>query len=171
MCWKDRVATAIATPQDDEILRLGNELNQTYISYGRLGELSKQRQSLADSSSAKMSKKVAIERMQLKSKKAYDNRNWDLVDRLENDGKFLETAKDEELPAELRGKTVAEKTAAIEGYAKKRAELKKKIGELEAQRAAFIAADQAKNGDKNAPSLDTELMKSTKKAAAKKGYK
>lgn len=168
---QNRVATAIATPQDDEILRLGNELNSTYVAYGQMGELSKQRQSLADSSSAKMSKKVAIERMQLKSKKAYDNRNWDVVDRVENDGTWLANAKEEELPAELRAKTLEEKKAAVAELAKKRAELKKKIGELEAARAAFIAADQAKNGDKNAPSLDTELMKSTKKAAAKKGYK
>lgn len=168
---QNRVATAVATPQDDEILRLGNELNGTYWSYGKLGEQSKQRQALADSSSAKMSKKVAIERMQLKSKKGYDNRGWDVVDAVSNDGKWLENAKEEDLPAQLQAKTIAEKKAAVAELAQKRAELKKKIGELEAARAAFIAADQAKNGDKNAPSLDTELMKSTKKTAAKKGYK
>ena len=42
---------------------------------------------------------------------------------------------------------------------------------LEAERNAYIEAERAKLGTKDAPSLESEMMKSTKKAAAKKPAK
>ncbi len=168
---QNKVAAHVAAPQDDEILRLGDELNSTYIAYGHEGQASMVRQKAADLSSAKMSKKVAIERMKLKTKKAYDNYKWDMVDAVDKKQDFLETAKEEELPAELRGKTLAEKKETVAAAAKKRAELKAKIAELEQARSEFVKAEKAKTGAKDEPSLDSELMKSTKKTAAKKGYK
>ncbi len=168
---QNQVAVHVPAPQDDEILRLGDELNSTYMGYGRMGASSKMRQMEADKSAAKMSKKVAIERMQLKRKKAYDNGNWDVVDALEKKQDFLKEAKDEELPPELKGKSLAEKEALVKANAAKRAELKAKIGKLEAERLQHIQAEKAKTGMKDEKSLDSELMKSTKKVAGKKGYK
>lgn len=168
---QNRVAAHVPAPQDDEILRLGDELNGTYIAYGAAGQASVQRQKLADLSSAKMSKKVAIERMQLKTKKSYDNGTWDLVDATDKKKDFLANAKEDDLPAAMKGKTLAEKEAMVAEAAAKRAQLKAKIAELEQARAEFLRAEKAKTGASDAPSLDTELMKSTKKTAAKKGYK
>lgn len=167
----NHVARHIPSPQDDELLRLGQELNKTYLAYGADGEASIARQMRADSSAAKLSKKVALERAQLKSKASYNNASWDLVDAVDKDGKFLEKASDDQLPAALRGKSLEEKKAFVAANAAKRAELKAKIAKLEAERNKYIAAEQAKLGGENAKSLETELMKSTKKAAAKKGYK
>ncbi|MBL0219753.1 MAG: hypothetical protein IPQ07_38540 [Myxococcales bacterium] len=90
---------------------------------------------------------------------------------MEKDGKFLETASDDKLPAELRGKSAAEKQQLVAANAAKRAELKSKIGKLEAQRSAFLDAERAKRGGAPEQSLDTELLKTTKKIATKKGYK
>lgn len=168
---QNKVAQHIPSPQDDEILRLGGELNSTYIAYGAEGQASMARQKEADFSSAKMSKKVALERAQLKSKKGYSNSNWDLVDATNDDGKFLENARDEQLPEAMRGKTLEEKKAIVAANAAKRAEIQAKIAKLEAERTAYIEAERAKLGTKDAPSLESELMKSTKKTAAKKGYK
>ncbi|MDX2089756.1 MAG: VWA domain-containing protein [Kofleriaceae bacterium] len=169
---QNAVAQHIPAPQDDEILRLGNELNSTYLAYGAEGQASLARQSAADASSMKMSKKVAIERAQLKRKKAaYDNDSWDLVDAVDKNGRFLETAKDEQLPAAMRGKTLEEKKQIVADNAAKRAELQARIGKLEAERNAFLAGEQAKRKGEQAQSLESELMRSTKKTAAKKGYK
>jgi hypothetical protein len=167
----NKVATHIPAPQDDEILRLGDELNSTYIAYGRAGQASMQRQKAADMSSAKMSKKVAIERMNIKSKKSYDNTNWDLVDAQDKDANFLSKESEENLPVEMRGKTLEEKKAMVDAAAKKRTELKAKIAELEKARRAHVENEKVKNGVKDEASLDSELMKSTKKTAGKKGYK
>ncbi|MEO7091831.1 MAG: VWA domain-containing protein, partial [Polyangiales bacterium] len=68
---QNQVAVHIPSPQDTEILQLGDQLNNTYMAYGSEGQASIARQKDADVSSAKMSPKVAIERAQLKSKKAY----------------------------------------------------------------------------------------------------
>lgn len=165
------VAQAIAAPQDDEILRLGNELNGTYLAYGADGAAAMARQSGADAASAKLSKKVALERSQLKAKAAYRNDTWDVVDAIEKDADFLGKAKPDALPAELRGKSLAEQQQIIAGKAAARADLKAKLAKLEADRTAFIAAEQAKAAGPEQKVLETELMKSTKKVAAKKGYK
>ena len=164
------VAQAIAAPQDDEILQLGNQLNSTYLAYGSGGAAASARQSGADADSAKLSKKVALERSQLKAKPSYRNESWDVVDAVARDGAFLDKAKDDDLPAELRGKTLAERQALVAAKAAARAELQAKLARLAAERTAFLA-EQAKQAAPAAPSLETELMKSTKKVAAKKGYK
>ena len=168
---QNHVAQHIAAPQDDEILRLGQELNNTYMAFGAEGRVASQRQARADASSAKMSKKVAIERATLKSKKAYKNAKWDLVDAVETDPNALAKVKDEQLPEVMRGKTLAEKQAMLAANSAKRAEIKAKIAKLEADRSSFVQAEQAKTGADTTQSLETELYKSTKKAAAKKGYK
>ena len=168
---QDQVAQHIASPQDTEILRLGNELNGTYIAYGADGVASFDRQNKADAQSATLSPKVALERAQLKGKKAYRNDNWDVVDAVEKNGKFLEEAPDDKLPTTLRGKPLAEKQQIVAANAAKRAELKSKIAKLEVERTTFVDAERAKQGGPQEQSLETELMKSTKKIATKKGYK
>ncbi len=119
---QNQVAMHIPAPQDAEILALGDQLNDTYIAYGAEGQASMVRQKNADFASAKMSKKVAIERAQLKSKKAYRNDTWDLVDAVESKPDFLATASDDKLPAEMRGKSLAEKQQMVAERAAKRAE-------------------------------------------------
>jgi len=165
------VAQHIASPQDADILRLGNELNSTYMAYGDEGRASAVLQAKADVSSAELSRKVALERAQLKSTSNYRNERWDVVDAVDNDGKFLEQVADDKLPSELRGKTLAEKQKIVAGNAAKRAELKAKIAKLEVERTRFLEAERAKQGGAEAQSLETELMKTTRKVAAKKGYK
>jgi hypothetical protein len=140
------------------------------MAYGEAGGAAFARQASADASSAKLSAKVAIERAQLKGKKAYRNAHWDVIDAVEADGKFLDKAKEGALPAELRGKTLAEKKEIIGKNAAKRAEIRATIAKLESERSAFLE-DERKKQPEAAPSLETELMKSTKKVAAKKGYK
>jgi hypothetical protein len=168
---QNQVAQHIPSPQDDDILRLGNELNGTYIAYGNEGAASVARQAKADVSSAAISRKVALERAQVKSTKGYTNANWDLVDAVDNNGKFLEQATDGDLPPALRGKTLAEKQQIVAASAARRAELKAKIANLEAERNKFLAAERAKTNAAEPQMLETELMKSTKKVATKKGYK
>ncbi len=168
---QNHVAQHIASPQDSEILRLGNELNGTYIAYGAEGVASVERQAKADASSAKISPKVALERAQLKGKTSYSNANWDIVDAVEHNGRFLEQASDDQLPSALRGKPLAEKQQIVAANAAKRAELRSKIAKLEAERTTFVEAERAKKTDAPVQSLETELMKSTKRIATKKGYK
>ncbi|HVK75526.1 MAG TPA: vWA domain-containing protein [Kofleriaceae bacterium] len=167
---QNRVAQHIPAPQDDEILQLGAALNATYLAYGADGQAAAARQASADVSSAKLSKKVAVERNALKAKAAYKNDRWDVVDAVDKDAGWLARTPDRELPAELRGKSLAEKQQLVAAKAAERAALKARIGKLEAERTRFVEAERAKQAGADAPSLETEMKKSTRKAAAKKGY-
>ncbi len=168
---QDQVAEHIPAPQDDEILQLGSTLNRTYVAYGAQGAAASARQATADASSAKLSKKVALERSQLKAKASYSNKAWDLVDAVEGDAGFLTKAKDADLPVEMQGKTLAEKEQIVAAKAAERAQIKAKIAKLEAERTAFLAAERARLGKAAEVSLESELTKGTKKVASKKGYK
>lgn len=167
---QDRVAHHIPAPQDADILRLGGELNQTYLAYGADGAASMARQTAADASSAKLSAKVALERSQLKAKRAYKNTSWDLVDKVEEDAGFLAKADDASLPAALRGKSLAEKQQLVAEQAAKRAALKAELARLEVERTKFLDAERAKTSP-DAPSLESELVKGTAKVAGRKGWK
>jgi hypothetical protein len=167
---QNQVAQHIPAPQDADILRLGAQLNDTYVAYGAHGQQAAARQASADASSARMSAKVAVERSQLKAKRGYKNEMWDLVDALEKDAAFLDKVADPDLPSELRGKSLAEKKAAVAAKAATRAELKARIVELEAERTRFLARERERLGAAEDQSLNAGLMTPTKKAATKKGY-
>ena len=168
---QNHVAQHIPAPQDAEILQLGAQLNDTYVAYGAEGGASAARQVAADAASARLSPKVAIERAQLKRKASYRNEQWDVVDATEKDDDFLARTEDEQLPGELRGKSLEEKKKIIADKSAERAKLKGRIAKLEAERSAFLAKEQARRGTKEAKSLETELTRSAKKKAASKGYK
>jgi hypothetical protein len=167
---QNHVAQHIASPQDADILRLGTELNSTYLAFGADGAAAVARQEEADTSSAKMSAKVALDRAQLKGKASYDNSGWDVIDALNGNAKFLEETADDKLPASLRGKTLAEKKEIVAAKAKERAALQAQLAKLEVERTKFIEAERAKLNTKEAQSLESELMKTTRKIATGKGY-
>ena len=167
---QDRVAAHIPAPQDADILRLGGQLNGTYLAYGADGAAAAQRQAAADASSARLSAKVALERSQLKAKAAYKNSSWDLIDAVADDAGVLARTPDGSLPAELRGKSLAEKQQYVAEKTAERARIKAEIARLEAERTRFLDGERAKVAPE-APSLETELMKGTRKVAGKKGWK
>lgn len=168
---QNQVARYVPSPQDAEILRLGQQINATYLAYGAAGAASVARQDAADKDSAKMSPKVALERAQIKAKKSYDNRGWDVIDANKNNANFLGQTKEEDLPTELRGKSLAEKQQIITAKTAERDELQKKLAKLETERKQFLDAENAKHHSAEDQSLGNELMKSTKQVATKKGYK
>jgi hypothetical protein len=168
---QNHVAQHVPSPQDDEILRLGAELNRTYLAYGADGQAAMARQASADASSAKLSKKVALERSQLKAKAGYRNSQWDVVDAVAGNANWLAESSDDALPAQLRGKSLAEKQKLVADTAAERARIKARIAKLEAERAAFVAAEQARRAAAEPRSLETEMKKTSRKAAAAKGYR
>jgi hypothetical protein len=168
---QNHVARHIAAPQDAEILQLGAQLNDTYVAYGAQGGAAKARQEKADASSARISPKVALERAQLKRKASYSNEYWDVVDAVNKDGDFLSKTAEADLPAELQGKSLEDKRRIVAGKAAARAELKAKLGKLEAERNTYLAKERAKQQGPEVRSLETEMMKSAKKKATAKGYK
>jgi len=158
----------VGAPQDEEILRLGQELNKTYIAYGRAGAAKKERQSEQDSLAFSMAPGVMLERAVTKSSKQYQNKAWDLVDAEIAGEVDVAEVKDEDLPQEMRGMTIEERKQYVEGRKKERKALQEEINRLNKERRLYVE-NQRKNLSET-QTLDQAVIKALKSQAETKGF-
>jgi hypothetical protein len=170
---QDKPVVAIKTPVDEKIVKLGAELNKTYVFYGKEEDRQNRAalQLAQDGKAAQAGASVAAGRAVTKGSELYNNAQFDLVDGLEKKAVKLEDLKEEELPAEMKGKTLEQKKEVVEANAKKRKELQAEIQKLNVEREKFIAAEQAKQTGSKADTLDTAVIKAVREQAAKKEFK
>lgn len=140
----DGGAVVINTPFDDQLNALSGRLNTTYVPYGVHGTAKKESQSMRDEEAADLSASAGAARAAAKSSALYRNSHWDLVDALTEGRVKLEDVEEDALPAELRGKTLAQRRAYIDRKAKERVEIQAQIAELSEKRDAYIAAERDK---------------------------
>lgn len=164
----DKQRVYIPSPYDDEIIALGNSLNDTYVKYGKrevrqakMLNISKQ-----DSNSRSLSKGSYVERNIVKSKKQYSVASSDMVDAYMKDKKSLQKIKKEYLPKALQGKSDKEIEKIVKTKSQKRQKLQKKIKGLEAKRAKFLAKKRTQ-GSKD---FGSALIKSIRQQAKAKGF-
>lgn len=158
----------IETPFDQQINQLNLELNKTYIAYGSMGEQKKANQTAQDNNAAGYSAANSAERAVSKSSAAYRNDDWDLVDASKKSDFKVESLKDEELPAELKGKSKEEIKKYVDDKAVERGKIQKEIQDLSAKRSEYISNEQKKLGQDN--TLDAAMKKSLRENAEKIGF-
>ncbi len=159
----------IASPQDQEIARLNERLNQTYIAYGALGRARKDTQMEQDKNAQGLSLSSLLQRAVTKSSSNYDNRQWDLVDAVQQDPLKLEELADEALPREMQDMNDTEKRAFIEQKTQERQEIQRQIQELHEQRQKYIA-EQTKNHTTDDNTLGSAIIQAIRAQAQKKHY-
>ena len=167
------VVATVATPQDAEITRLGQELNKTYLGYGTQGAASAVRQREEDKKAAAAAPAAIVTRSVSKSAKQYDNSGWDLVDGLSSGTAKLSgqgAVANDDLPAEMRGMNEQQKRDYVEQKGKERAQIQQKIQTLSAERTKFLAEDAKKNASKAEATLDKAMTGSARKAAEAKSF-
>ena len=174
----------VKTEFDDKILKLNDDLNKTYVSYGKEGKDRKDNQQAQDSNANKATGATAapggpapvplaaLERAASKAGALYKNERWDLVDRMKNDKDFdITKLKEEDLCDELKKLKPAERVAYVKKKAEERAELQKKIGELSAQRQKKVDEELAKKPrNENEKALDEALKGVVRDQAKAKGF-
>jgi hypothetical protein len=165
---QNRAVAYIAAPQDDEIARLGTELNKTYVGYGRKAEEAKMRQEAQDKNASAFAGSAAT-RAVSKASRLYDNSGWDLVDGTKKGAVKLDEMKEDDLPAELKGKSAQERQAYVDAKAKERAEIQGKIQKLQAEREKFITEKQKAAAAEGGDTLDKAIIDSATKQAAAQG--
>ncbi len=137
----------IETPYDDKINTYNNALNKTYYGYGSGGTVNKALQGSVDSENLNFSKTNAVERSIVKSKAAYNNASWDLIDG-DKDGKIkISELKEDELPQEFKGKTIEEKTQLLDSIKTERDSIQTEIGKLAIERQSYIDAEIKKRAE------------------------
>ncbi|EJL74442.1 VWA domain-containing protein [Chryseobacterium populi] len=167
----DRKVIYIETPYDVKISDYNTRLNDTYIYYGSKGSDYKNKQVMQDKNAEIQSVSNAVERTVAKSRKnAYKNEHWDLIDRAEKDADFITSVKEDELPAELKGKTKEQikKTIAIKSA--EREKIQKDIEELSKKRQDYIDEEMKKRGSSDSDDLGKAIEKSILELARKNGY-
>lgn len=155
---QDHKIEDIATPYDDEIFKLNEKLNGTYITYGARGQEFYSKQEQMDVANAAMSKKAAIKRAETKSNsKVYNNAGWDLVDRAGENEAEIEKIDKKTLPDSLQNKTTAQLKVIVNQKKKERAAIQTKIIALNQQRQQYINDQKKKGGGTTVSTLETEV--------------
>lgn len=166
----DRTVKAIKTPFDPQLILCNEKLNDTYIGYGAEGEERKMNQVMQDKNAGVISIANYAERAVSKSRSAYQNTSWDLVDLIKKDTNVLSRMKKEELPRILQDKTLAEIKAFVSRKEKERAAIQKEINELAVKRQEYINqhADQDSESESD---LGNAITQSILEFAERKGYR
>lgn len=170
---KASTSTAIKTPFDEEIQKLGVSINSTYCWYGEKGAAAGRNQVAQDSNAKKASREVALERGITKAGQLYKNAACDLIDRMQIDKDFdLTKIKEEDLPDELKKLKPAERLPYLKKKAEERAEIQKKVADLNAKRVKFIDEARKKQPKSEADkAFDEALGSMLQEQAAAKGMK
>lgn len=166
----DRKVQFIETPYDDQIDVYNSKLNDTYIGYGSSGSSKKAMQVRQDANAGTIGKANAVERSVSKSKSAYTNSSWDLVDYEKANPGAVEQVDKNTLPAEYKNKSTTEIKVAIKKKQEERETYQKKIGELAKQRQEYIDKKQKETSGAAADDLGTAINNSILDLAKVKGY-
>jgi hypothetical protein len=167
----------VKTEFDDQIIKLGDELNKTYVAYGKDGK-DKAANQLAQDANAKGAKgapgagaAAAVARTESKAGALYRNGAWDLVDRMKEKDFDITKIKEEDLCDELKKLKPEERLAYLKKKADERAEIQKKITDLSAQRQKKVNEELAKQPKTDAEkALDDALKGAIREQAKTKGF-
>lgn len=168
---QNRAVVSIEAPQDKEIAKLGAELNQTYLAFGRSGMAGAKRQAVQDANVATLAPAsgAVVQRSLAKASANYVNSSWDLVDAAKDKEFEVAKLKSEELPAEMQKMNTEERKAYIEKNSQERAQLQTKINQLNAEREKFVAARMKEVGGAN--TLDAVVISAIHEQGEKRNFK
>jgi len=177
----------VKTEFDDQILKLGAELNKTYVAYGAEGKKRAENQLAQDENALKATPPAgpgtagggaaapapvaALGRTQFKAGMLYQNGAWDLVDRMKEKDFDLSKIKEEDLPDELKKLKPEERLGYLKKKAEERAALQKQINELSAKRQKQVEAEVARQPKSDAEkALDDAVKGLVRDQAKAKGF-
>ncbi|MFD1000482.1 hypothetical protein ACFQ21_14250 [Ohtaekwangia kribbensis] len=159
----------IPTPYDDKIAALNDQLNTTYIYYGKTGSYKKSQQVVQDNNAESYGKANKAERAVSKSSHAYKNSSWDLVDAAKDNDKVITETKTEDLPTEMKSMTIEQRKVYVQQKSQERKKIQDEILSLNKQRQEYISKN-ASQQSKDAM-LDASMMKSIKQKGTAKNLK
>ncbi|MFT6717334.1 MAG: Tfp pilus assembly protein PilV, partial [Saprospiraceae bacterium] len=147
----DAAIVHIKSPFDIQINNLNIQLNNTYIAYGYSASVKKEKQVAEDENAASYGSANMTTRILSKSGKAYKNYSWDMVDAAEQESFEVAKIEKAQLPKEMQGLTVEQKTKYIAGKKAERTAIQNQIKALGKKREVFVKSEREKM------SLETQL--------------
>ncbi|MCP3057562.1 VWA domain-containing protein [Myxococcus sp. K38C18041901] len=161
----------LAAPQDEEIARLGAELNNTYVVYGGAeAKESQQRQATQDKLSRGVSLSNMASRAMAKSSGNYSNESWDLVDAVKKNKVDLGAVAAEELPEPMRNLDAEGRKAWLTAREKEREALQQRIQQLGKERQQFLAEARKTQATEGDDTLDGVIGQVVQREASKRSF-
>jgi Mg-chelatase subunit ChlD len=168
----------IATPYDEQMSKLANQLGGTFVAYGGGdGEAGDKNRLVARERIARVEESVAVDApSEAKAERALNkamNREayiGDLLQSIENGSIQIDKIDTNQLPADLRKLSPVQRKQEIEKRLAERRELRAQIVTLSKQRAEFLAAERKKLGAKS-DAFDTAVVTALKEQLRRKGIK
>lgn len=174
---KAAVQVVVKTEFDDQILKLGDELNKTYVAYGKDGKAKAENQVKQDDNAkgapgvAGGAQAAALDRTATKAGALYRNSTWDLVDKMKEKDFDLSKIKEEDLCDELKKLKPEERMPYLKKKAEERTTIQKQITELSVKRQKKVDEELAKKPKNDAEKALDEAFKSVIRDQAKdKGF-
>lgn len=180
---KAAAQVVIKTEFDDQIIKLGEDLNKTYVAYGKDGKGKAENQAAQDKNAAAAPRPAAapggapappvaaIERSVTKAGALYRNATWDLVDKMKEKDFDITKVKEEDLCDELKKIKPEDRLAFLKKKAAEREDLQKKIAELSVSRQKKIDEELAKKPKTGGEKALDDAFKSVIRDQAKaKGF-
>jgi hypothetical protein len=160
---------AVETPYDEELARLSETINTTYIPLGEEGRKRQETQAAQDKNAKKLSTSAAASRAQTKTSRTY-SAAWDLVDAVETEKVDLYEMDESELPEKLQKMSLDEREIYLQDMQVRRDELREQIRELSAQRKQYIAQQIEEQGLDTSQEFDVVILKAVQSKAEDKGF-
>lgn len=159
----------IATPMDDELATLNQDLNDTYLAYGAAGLRYRQNQLEQDENAEAMSPSAMASRVVTKAGRLYDSSEWDLIDAIKS-GQALEEIAAEDLPDAMQSMSTKEREVFVSEYSEKREEIQARISQLDGERRDYIDKERSLRTKAEGKGLDEVLKSGLRTLAEEKGF-
>jgi Mg-chelatase subunit ChlD len=153
---------AIATPYDKELADINRELARSTVVFGK-DEEREMGEARAGGGGA-LPAPAAADRVALGAKIGRVA-TYDLLDAVKAGRVKLDEIKPEELPPELRKMTPKERKEHLEKLDRKRAELNKKVLDLDRKRGEYVRKEMEKKGKSAKDSFDEQVLDMLRKQA------
>jgi hypothetical protein len=161
-----------ATPYDSLIDLKNNALNDTYWGYGTKGNEGKSNQSIQDINNSSITKEAYYSRAKTKANSgnyAGNTVSWDITTKVITDSTYLYTAKETELPTQLKGKSLEQKKQIIADNNRSRKIIEKEITELIVKRETYIQSNSTNNKNEEG-NLGNAISEAIKLQASARGF-
>jgi hypothetical protein len=169
---QNQQVAAVRTPYDDKLAELGTRFNRTVVTFGREADRTEalQRLEKADGLARGAAPAAAADRATFKGTRQYQVRS-DLVEAVRERRVELEDLSENELPEELRGKSVEERKSILAAKETERKQVQSEIQKLSAERKKFIAEHEREQAQSGQPdTFDTAVLEAIRDQAAKKRF-
>jgi Mg-chelatase subunit ChlD len=164
-----RRALSITTPFDEDLIRLGEAMNATFLPLDEAAQARQRKQLRQDLNALELSPAVAASRAETKGSSIYVPK-WDLVQAVEDGRLDLLEMADEDLPLQLRELPPAEREDFVYRMRVERERIREAIAELSVRRREFIETHISSRALDTSGLFDTAVRQVIRERAEEAGF-